>query len=82
MVNPECNHGYNLKRNPIFFLQFCYFILFYFIFSAPKIFPIAYALVKPFLNEVTRNKVKILGGMDFLRAVELLFVHPLLFHMP
>lgn len=30
--------------------------------KAPKIFPIAYALVKPFLNEVTRNKVKILGG--------------------
>ena len=28
--------------------------------AAPKIFPIAYALVKPFLNEVTRNKVKIL----------------------
>lgn len=30
--------------------------------KAPKIFPVAYALVKPFLNEVTRNKVKILGG--------------------
>ncbi|XP_078362571.1 SEC14-like protein 2 [Oculina patagonica] len=30
--------------------------------KAPKIFPIAYALVKPFLSEVTRNKVKILGG--------------------
>lgn len=29
--------------------------------NAPRIFPIAYALVKPFLNEVTRNKVKILG---------------------
>lgn len=34
------------------------------ILTAPKIFPVAYALVKPFLNEVTRNKVKILGGMD------------------
>jgi len=33
-----------------------------FVIKAPKIFPIAYALVKPFLNEVTRNKVKILGG--------------------
>ena len=31
--------------------------------AAPKIFPIAYSLVKPFLNEVTRSKVKILGGM-------------------
>ena len=39
--------------------------------AAPKIFPIAYALVKPFLNEVTRNKVKILGGMalDCLFAI-------------
>ena len=35
-----------------------------FFFTAPKIFPIAYSLVKPFLNEVTRNKVKILGGMS------------------
>jgi len=41
MVNPECNYGYNLKRNPIFFLQFCYFILFYFIlfFQHPRYFP-------------------------------------------
>ncbi|CAH3196634.1 unnamed protein product, partial [Porites evermanni] len=30
--------------------------------KAPKLFPIAYSLVKPFLNEVTRNKVKIFGG--------------------
>lgn len=30
--------------------------------KAPKLFPIAYSLVKPFLNEVTRNKIKIFGG--------------------
>ena len=43
-------------------------------FSAPKIFPIAYALVKPFLNEVTRNKVKILGGMTLDCSLVYLFV--------
>lgn len=35
-----------------------------FSFTAPKLFPIAYSLVKPFLNEVTRNKIKIFGGMS------------------
>lgn len=35
-----------------------------FFFTAPKLFPIAYSLVKPFLNEVTRNKIKIFGGMS------------------
>lgn len=30
---------------------------------APKLFPVAYALVKPFLSEETKNKVRILGGM-------------------
>ena len=35
-----------------------------FSFTAPKLFPIAYSLVKPFLNEVTRNKVKIFGGVS------------------
>ena len=44
---------------------------YYCYFAAPKIFPIAYALVKPFLNEVTRNKVKILGGM----TLDCLFVY-------
>ena len=28
---------------------------------APKIFPIAYNLIKPFLDERTRQKVKVLG---------------------
>lgn len=30
--------------------------------KAPLIFPAAYNLVKPFLSEDTKNKVKILGG--------------------
>ena len=35
-------------------------------FVAPKLFPVAYALVKPFLSEETRNKVRILGGKSKL----------------
>ena len=30
--------------------------------SAPKLFPVAYNLVKHFLSEITRNKIVILGG--------------------
>lgn len=30
--------------------------------SAPKLFPVAYNLVKHFLSEITRNKIIILGG--------------------
>ena len=29
---------------------------------APKVFPVAYNLIKPFMNEVTRDKVVILGS--------------------
>ena len=41
----------------------CTWIFFYyqFSFSAPKIFPIAYSLVKPFLSEETAKKIAILG---------------------
>ena len=30
--------------------------------KAPKVFPVAYNLIKPFMNEVTRDKVVILGS--------------------
>lgn len=33
-----------------------------FVIRAPKIFPLAYSLVKPFLSEATRSKVKILSA--------------------
>lgn len=29
---------------------------------APKLFPVAYNLVKPFLSEDTRKKIMVLGG--------------------
>ena len=29
---------------------------------APKVFPVAYNLIKPFMNKVTRDKVVILGS--------------------
>lgn len=29
---------------------------------APKIFPVAYAIMKPFLSEDTRRKIQVLGG--------------------
>lgn len=29
---------------------------------APKLFPVAYNLVKPFLSEDTRKKIQVLGG--------------------
>ena len=31
--------------------------------SAPKVFPIAYNLMKPFLDEQTRQKVQVCGGV-------------------
>ena len=33
-----------------------------FSFLAPKIFPVAYNLVKPFMNECTREKIVVLGS--------------------
>ena len=30
--------------------------------AAPKLFPVAYNLVKPFLSEDTRKKIQVLGG--------------------
>ena len=30
---------------------------------APKAFPVAYNLIKPFMDEVTRDKIIILGSM-------------------
>lgn len=33
-----------------------------FVIKAPKLFPVAYNLVKHFLSEITRNKIVILGG--------------------
>ena len=30
--------------------------------SAPKVFPVAFKLIKPFLDEATRQKMKVLGG--------------------
>lgn len=30
--------------------------------AAPKLFPVAFNLVKPFLSEITRQKIYILGG--------------------
>lgn len=36
-----------------------------FLYIAPRIFPIAYNIVKPFLNEDTKKKVAVLGGTVF-----------------
>ncbi|PNJ49118.1 T0084650 isoform 1, partial [Pongo abelii] len=33
-----------------------------FVVKAPKLFPVAYNLIKPFLSEDTRKKIMVLGG--------------------
>lgn len=39
---------------------------------APRIFPVLFALVKPFLREETKRKIKILGGLFYLFCCEFL----------
>lgn len=31
--------------------------------NAPKVFPMAYGFIKPFMDEHTREKIVVLGGM-------------------
>ena len=37
---------------------------------APKVFPMAYNLIKPFMDEVTREKVVVLGSESILEIIE------------
>lgn len=49
----------NLKCFNVYLLIICFLFL-----AAPKIFPIAYNLIKPFMCEETRRKIVIVGGMS------------------
>lgn len=38
--------------------------------KAPKVFPVAFNLIKPFLNSDTRDKIAVLGSKSFLVSLK------------
>ena len=47
-----------------------------FVVRAPRVFPVAFSLVKPFLREDTREKIQVLGSTQKRKNQALSQLHP------